>query len=319
MRKYVSVLLIPLIFLSIFCGCNAVSPPVEVSTPAINQTSQPFFELTGTWEPTGILYDNTYYEFETVPSLADMYDTNHLIVDQNGNFLYINNTFFHEGSIDYLSDIDSYLFKNTSSYHYEYTDGKVETIMSTSDEFNLYVGVYDPEVGLLFGDCKMNNEQFVLNDILLLCQKTSNDGDFESNIPAYSPTVTTPNKPVTVPFTNKYGTATTKCVMNGCNNYIASSGDTNCCTKHSNNCLNCNCYIDGDAMYCMTCLSGSKTTTPYSTPKPTQKPNSSTSTRKCQYKDYYGNVCGAKCTDYKNLCNKHFNELYSTYQSLTGN
>ena len=55
-------------------------------------------------------------------------------------------------------------------------------------------------------------------------------------------------------FTNKYGTATTKCAHSGCNNYIASSGDTNCCVQHSNICGNCGCYIDGDAMFCMSCI-----------------------------------------------------------------
>lgn len=55
-------------------------------------------------------------------------------------------------------------------------------------------------------------------------------------------------------FTNKYGTPTTKCNHPGCNNYIASSGDTNCCTEHSNKCLNCGKYIDEDAMYCMDCI-----------------------------------------------------------------
>ncbi len=57
-------------------------------------------------------------------------------------------------------------------------------------------------------------------------------------------------------FTNKYGTATTKCVHSGCNNYIASTGDTNCCEIHSNKCKNCNKYIDGDALYCMDCMEG---------------------------------------------------------------
>lgn len=57
-----------------------------------------------------------------------------------------------------------------------------------------------------------------------------------------------------MPFTNKYGTRNTICAHAGCNNQIASSGDTNCCTTHSNRCGNCGCYIDGDAMYCMTCL-----------------------------------------------------------------
>lgn len=55
----------------------------------------------------------------------------------------------------------------------------------------------------------------------------------------------------TTSFTNKYGTPTTKCAHPGCNNYIASSGDTNCCTVHSNRCLECGKYIDEDALYCM--------------------------------------------------------------------
>lgn len=55
-------------------------------------------------------------------------------------------------------------------------------------------------------------------------------------------------------FTNKYGTPTTKCAHLGCNNYIASSGDTNCCTIHSNRCLECGKYIDEDAAYCMDCI-----------------------------------------------------------------
>ena len=64
-------------------------------------------------------------------------------------------------------------------------------------------------------------------------------------------------------FTNKYGTATTKCAHSGCNNYIASSGDTNCCAVHSKKCAECGKYIDEDALYCMDCITkattGSKT------------------------------------------------------------
>ena len=55
-------------------------------------------------------------------------------------------------------------------------------------------------------------------------------------------------------FTNKYGTAITYCAHSGCNNYIASSGDTNCCSTHSQRCLECNCYIDEDALFCMSCM-----------------------------------------------------------------
>lgn len=55
-------------------------------------------------------------------------------------------------------------------------------------------------------------------------------------------------------FTNAYGTPTTKCAHAGCNNYIASSGDTNCCTTHSHKCKECGKYIDEDATWCMSCI-----------------------------------------------------------------
>ena len=58
-------------------------------------------------------------------------------------------------------------------------------------------------------------------------------------------------------FTNQYGTASTQCAYSGCTRKIAPSGDTNCCTQHSNKCGNCGCYIDSDAIYCMSCLTNS--------------------------------------------------------------
>ena len=87
------------------------------------------------------------------------------------------------------------------------------------------------------------------------CKKYASNGDYcdvhakKSNSSSYSSSYGGS-------FTNKYGSSTTKCVVSGCSNNIASSGDTNCCTRHSNRCGNCNCYIDGDAMFCMSCLVG---------------------------------------------------------------
>ena len=57
-------------------------------------------------------------------------------------------------------------------------------------------------------------------------------------------------------FSNDYGSSGTKCAHPGCTGKIASSGDTNCCVLHSNQCGNCGCYIDEDALFCMDCLRG---------------------------------------------------------------
>lgn len=75
---------------------------------------------------------------------------------------------------------------------------------------------------------------------------------FSSNTSVSSDTSSSSSSSVT--FTNKYGTPTTKCNHNGCDRDIASSGDTNCCTIHSNKCKNCGKYIDEDALYCMDCI-----------------------------------------------------------------
>jgi len=75
-----------------------------------------------------------------------------------------------------------------------------------------------------------------------------------------SPTITSskvtkaPTYTYKTTFTNKFGTSTTVCAHAGCNNYIASSGDTNCCTTHSNRCIECDAYIDEDAAFCMDCI-----------------------------------------------------------------
>ena len=84
--------------------------------------------------------------------------------------------------------------------------------------------------------------QYFCTEHFIQIQKEINNDD------SYKPSQSTPA------FTNKYGNALTYCAIPGCKEYIARSGDTNCCTKHSNRCLECRCYIDSDAMYCMDCI-----------------------------------------------------------------
>lgn len=97
---------------------------------------------------------------------------------------------------------------------------------------------------------KNNNSNYVLND-----EPTTSENDRQSEEARFlSTNEYTSRKKDTTKFTNKYGSSTTICAHSGCKNYIATSGDTNCCTVHSNKCLNCNKYIDEDAVYCMDCL-----------------------------------------------------------------
>ena len=50
------------------------------------------------------------------------------------------------------------------------------------------------------------------------------------------------------------GSSGKKCAKSGCSSKAVTTGDSIYCAKHSNRCLNCSCYIDGDAMYCMSCI-----------------------------------------------------------------
>ena len=116
-------------------------------------------------------------------------------------------------------------------------------------------------------------------------------------------------------FTNAYGTATTKCAHPGCNNPIASSGDTNCCTTHSKKCLECGKYIDEDATYCMSCIEKAATASKKSSSSSTTSSSSSSSsgsftnaygspTTKCAYPGCNNPVASSGDT---NCCSAHSN------------
>lgn len=118
-------------------------------------------------------------------------------------------------------------------------------------------------------------------------------------------------------FTNKFGTATTTCAHSGCDNYIASSGDTNCCVTHSNKCLNCRKYIDEDAMYCMSCLT-SAANDKASDGKSTSSDSMDSSSGTCKYKEGGNYVCSKPATN-GNFCKQHYDYLNNAYTSLFGN
>lgn len=118
-------------------------------------------------------------------------------------------------------------------------------------------------------------------------------------------------------FTNKYGTATTKCAHSGCNNYIASSGDTNCCATHSNRCLRCSKYIDEDATYCIDCIAVVTETAQSNSNSVSGKSSSGSSTTSTVFTNKYGTAttkCAhSGCNNYiassgdTNCCTTHSN------------
>lgn len=152
---------------------------------------------------------------------------------------------------------------------------------------------------------------------------TSKPASLITTAPTDAPTEKATAKPTTKPyntsssvsFTNKYGTATTKCAHPGCNNYIASSGDTNCCITHSRKCLECGKYIDEDATYCMDCLEkAAKKVT-----------NNSSSSKKCDKSGCSNSATKVLKVTQPNgeserfsLCSSHYSEYKSYFNSKKG-
>ena len=120
-------------------------------------------------------------------------------------------------------------------------------------------------------------------------------------------------------FTNKYGSSSTKCAHPGCNNPIAPSGDTNCCTLHSKRCLECGKYIDEDATYCMDCITnavtGSKTQSSGSSSSRAFSNEYGTSTTKCAYPGCNNPIASSGDT---NCCVAHSNHCLECGKLIDG-
>lgn len=130
---------------------------------------------------------------------------------------------------------ETYLWYNRPNLCYvlsSFKDGMIT--VSWRYDPNIFGGSNSEDSKLSSSDSQPENES-----------KTQNDN---TDLP------TSETKKTKTQFTNGYGTPTTKCAHPGCNEYIAPSGNTNCCVKHSNRCLDCGRYCDEDAMYCIDCL-----------------------------------------------------------------
>ncbi len=69
--------------------------------------------------------------------------------------------------------------------------------------------------------------------------------------------VVTGNSTVSGTYTKQIDThsdSSQPCQHNGCENIAVSSGDSVYCETHSNLCLECGCYIDEDALLCLSCI-----------------------------------------------------------------
>ena len=261
-------------------------------------------QVGGAWVAAGIYYENHLIDISDDEALMDLHDTTYLTFHEGGTFLYMNLYNFRG---DYTrQNENSFILKTDFVFLYDFAEeGLVEKeaesaskpsyLVTLLDENTLVLETFDP----VTGKAKVGSEPKLFEregEESEYIQKNKTPLYEESDMDPKDDAVTAPEESgqeddnpqgQREPFTNRYGTPTTRCFHAGCNNTIAPSGDSNCCTKHAAKCLNCNCYIDEDAMYCMSCLSGAV--------NDTTKPDSGRTDRadSCKFKYASGDICSS--------------------------
>lgn len=300
MKKYIAFLLAVLLCFTSGCG-KKDSSVTEATAPVAS--SDP---LVGSWHTVGLFYEGdifTVSQMETMEVLADIT----IDITANHHFTGV----FTAEERETVDGLWAEEYLDGFDHVYSMSLGAA-MILNNRNTDVMYFGFADNDGDLMLilnRDGTSSHQKPVVDgedvyamalSIVASTEESTND----------IPTDIVETEPYS-PFTNDYGTPTTVCAHKGCSRFIATSGDSNCCIAHSQNCLNCGCYIDEDAMYCMDCLSESMTNS---------KSNSNSASNKtggCQFEDLDGSICGAKCTDYPSLCNYHFEMLNAIYENMT--
>ncbi len=269
MVKIFKKLSIVLSCVAVLCGCNSTQPSTEDSSTS----SSGFSDLVGEWEVSGIYYKNHLIDIHDVDGFEDLYDTYSLTIKDDNTYVLMNNVFGSKGQCTQSTSNSSlYYLKGESVFRYSYENGELvqkEMENSTPSSYSVLIlgddhnAINVQEVDSTTLKAKTDSNEDLAEQKIYIKKGTeseylaANKLDTSSSSSSSSKSSSSSSSSQTVNFTNEYGTATTICAHTGCNNYIASSGDTNCCTEHSNKCLKCGKYIDEDATYCMDCLSSS--------------------------------------------------------------
>lgn len=288
MRKFVFCLLAALLCLT--AGCSR-------KETAVTETIASEDPLVGSWHTVGLYYEGDIFTAAQMEAMEVLTD---ITIELTSNHHF--NGVFRAEEKEAVNGLWAEESLDGFNHVYVMSLGAA-MILNNENPDVMYFGFADNEGDLMLilnRDGTNNHQKTVVNDeemyaiALSIVGSTDKEADCSDS-----------------EFTNEYGTATTICKHNGCYDYIAPSGNTNCCIEHSAYCLNCGCYIDEDSVYCMNCLTQSINSRK-------ERSNSSNKvTKGCQYEYSDGSVCGSRCIDYTSLCNEHFEQLYSIYESLT--
>lgn len=265
MKKLVTIFLIAIMSMGIFTACD--SNALDNKDEKKNETELEYMEV----QMENVSYiipqnwstkDNTENPDSTIEYLyfPDDSDKRYMI---SFLMLKMNNTFGSRSNAeDYMDLFMETFFSNRGGYRGEYSTYDVMPVPARKGAYT-----YNDDILTVDVHCYLNTTDSVLIIFNWHATDKPNVYEEEYKIIIDSVEITDSDAALLIDyeniqnalnedFSNEYGDANTKCAYSGCDNYIASKGDTNCCVKHSNKCLECKKYIDSDANYCMQCLSG---------------------------------------------------------------
>lgn len=248
MKKYIALLLA--VLLCFASGCGKKDSSVAESTGSVT-SSDP---LVGSWHTVGLFYEGdifTVSQMETMEVLAD------ITIDITANH-HFTGVFTAEAK-EAVDGLWAEEYLDGFDHVYSMSLGAA-MILNNRNTDVMYFGFADNDGDLMLilnRDGTNSHQKPIVDgeDVYAMALSIVASSDMSRDDAPADIVETEPYSP----FTNDYGTPTTVCAHKGCSRYIATSGDSNCCIAHSQNCLNCGCYIDEDAIYCMDCLSESIT------------------------------------------------------------
>lgn len=338
MKKRTTLLICFCFILLCICGCKKANITRKISNEKVpdriynnNMTLEEIEEYTYFVADSSFALSDAFNEFVTI---TDKYSD---VINESNTFDWSQYWEFRDLKEKVVEKCDVILEKDCTKYSKEInrSSDEFKAVATSVKKFFECINKEMPvnEITALFNTLEndvnigLNNAKvyMTLADIVYLEDNGGDEKVIESfyqqirnsyiyrDIYGDSPDVYRLNKYNTI-FTNSFGEKDTKCIVSGCSNPIASSGDTNCCRIHSNKCFSCGIYIDGDALFCLNCLRGDAI---YTTSNPKKDVYKSTG-QSCSYKYLDGGVCGKPCNKYDGLCDNHFKQLNDVYMSLVG-
>lgn len=203
MKKKFIVLSIIMIMSLMACGKKETSSEIideEYLADAIQEEVDP---VEGHWIANGVIYEGQFVSFDQNEGLRDLYDTQWITIDGNGEFSYQNHVFTHNGTwkkMETEENEHSYIFEQKTTSKMQIEDDSYEMVEEESEKVYLGMLTGDDLSALVFFEKGSSEDDIILvyfkdgesveynsdNNIDSSEEYTYEDDDYEENYDSYS-------------------------------------------------------------------------------------------------------------------------------------